>query len=171
MSETIAPVVPLSIDTIKRLCAAHFGVTELDIVSARRDQQATIARHTAMLLAREMTSHSYPVIGRHFGDRDHTTVIYAVRSIGRRLQRDPTIAASVDAVRRMLRPPPARFYVGWCHTGTGDRGHGSVAMREENARPLLERLRAEATGNYAYEMVPVAEIETWKGQAHGQASE
>ncbi len=171
MTEAEAPVVAPSIDTIKGLCAAHFGVTVTDVVSARRDQQTVIARHVAMLLARQMTKHSYPVIGRQFGNRDHSTVLDAVRSIQGRMRRDPTIADSVETVRRLLRPAPARFYVGCRHTGTGDRRAGRVALREENARPLLARLQAEATGNYAYELIPEAEIETWKGQAHGQASE
>lgn len=166
-----APVVAPSIDTIKRMAAAHFGVSEIDITSARRDRQTVIARHTAMLLARELTRHSYPVIGRLFGDRNHSTVLDAVRSIQGRMRQDPTIAASVDAVRRSVRPPPARFFVGWRHTGTGDRGHGSVALTEAKARPLMDTLKAEDTGNYAYELVPAAEIETWKGQTHGQARE
>lgn len=173
MSETIAPAVPPSIDTIKRLCAAHFGVTETDLISARRDKQTVVARHAAILLAREMTGHSMPVIGRLFGNRDHTTILSAVRSMQDRIRNDPTVAESVNDLRQLLRPTEdtPRFYVGWRHAGTGTRGAGGVALRANIAMPLLARLRAENTGNYAYELVAAAEIEAWKGQAHGQASE
>lgn len=161
------PVVAPSIDTIKAICAAHFGVSATDLVSARRDRQTVLARHAAMLLAREMTANSLPAIGRLFGDRDHTTVRSAVLSMRARIEADPTVAETMQQLRHTLRPPPPRFYVGWRHTGTGERGHGSVALAEVNAGPLMARLKEEDTGNYAYELVPVAEIEAWKERAHG----
>lgn len=163
------PVVPPSIDTIKRLVAAQFGVSVIDITSARRDRQTVLARQTVMLLAREMTTLSLPTIGRLLGDRDHTTVMAGVRQMRSRVMGDPALAEIVAGLRRALQPGGAvrRFHVGWRHTGTGERGVGATALTEVNARPLIERLQEEDTGNFAYELVPVADVQTWKEQAHG----
>jgi chromosomal replication initiator protein len=43
------------------------------------------ARHSAMYLARRLTKHSYHVIGKHFGGRDHATVIHACRKVQERV--------------------------------------------------------------------------------------
>lgn len=93
---------PPSIDTIQRLCAAEFGVTVLDVLSHRRDTRTVIARHVAMLLTRVLTHASLPAIGRRFGDRDHSTVLVALRSIRARIEVDTVLAQSVADLRRAL---------------------------------------------------------------------
>ena len=57
-----------------------------------------------MYLARELTDHSLPAIGREFGDRDHSTVLSAVRSISRDLRRNPELAGAVNNLRQRLEP-------------------------------------------------------------------
>lgn len=93
-----------SIDTIKRLTAAEFGVSVRDLESARRDRPTLRARWTAMLLARRYTSHSSPVIGRAFGDRDHTTVLHAVDRAPFLIAMGLIDADKVARVERMLAP-------------------------------------------------------------------
>lgn len=61
--------------------AAAFQVPRRDIISQRRDKTITRIRHIVMWIARKRTARSYPEIGRLLGDRDHTTVINAVRNI------------------------------------------------------------------------------------------
>lgn len=46
-----------------------------------RQQVWAVPRQFAMALAREMTQQSYPLLGRHFGGRDHSTVIWAYRKM------------------------------------------------------------------------------------------
>lgn len=55
-----------------------------------------------MFLASELTPKSLPDIGRRFGGRDHTTVIYAIKAVKGRIAADPEIAADVAALREKL---------------------------------------------------------------------
>ena len=69
-----------------------------------RDRRAGIAfpRQVAMFLARELTEHSLPDIGRALGGRNHTTVLHALRRIEAGIATDPAVHAAVDNVRQQL---------------------------------------------------------------------
>lgn len=106
-----------SITTVQRIVASRFGVRVTDLKSDRRDQPLVRARHAAMYLCREHTSHSLPVIGRHFGKRDHTSVMYAIRQtedrIGRSIEVKRALAelgaevsAAMDGAREKMIPGP-----------------------------------------------------------------
>ena len=58
-----------------------------------------------MYLARELTDDSLPAIGRHFGGRDHTTVLHAWRRTSERLVADSASRKTVDNLRRRLERP------------------------------------------------------------------
>ena len=68
-----------------------------------------------MYLAKQLTTRSYPDIGRRFGGRDHTTVLHAVKQMEKLKAENATLAADLDA----LTPQAAGL-------SQGDR-HGSVA--------------------------------------------
>jgi chromosomal replication initiator protein len=55
-----------------------------------------------MYLIRELTSESFQEIGRHFGDRDHTTVMHAYRKIQLAQQSDAAIRTAVTQLQRRL---------------------------------------------------------------------
>ena len=61
--------------------AAYFGVTIEDLTGPSRGRHLVLARQIGMYLCRELTPMSLPQIGREFGNRDHTTVMYADRKI------------------------------------------------------------------------------------------
>ena len=94
----------VSIDTIKRVTAAAWGVSLLDLVSQRRDGPTVRARHVAMYLSRQMTPYSLPQIARHFGDRDHTTIMHAVRRIDAAMDEDGHLAAAVAGLWHAMLP-------------------------------------------------------------------
>lgn len=95
----------VSIDTIKSLCAASFRVSLLDMDSARRDAMTVTARHSAIWLARKLTDYSLPQIGRHFGGRDHTTVLAAVMRMNDRIASDAPEASLVVELFMQLKLP------------------------------------------------------------------
>jgi chromosomal replication initiation ATPase DnaA len=91
-----------SVKKIIQACAAHFNVSSLDIISGRRPNSIVIPRQVAMFLARHLTPHSFPEIGRRFGGRDHTTILYGVHKIENMLREDEKLRADVDAITAAL---------------------------------------------------------------------
>lgn len=97
-----------SIAAIKQAVCREFQVTFLTMVSQRRAHSEVRPRQVAMWLAKNLTPRSLPDIGRHFGGRDHTTVIHAVRRIDQMCADDPAFAARVEAIRQSLMPGSAQ---------------------------------------------------------------
>ena len=91
-----------SIETIAWLTAASFGVSVLDLQSARRDKRTALARHVAFYLVRQMTQHSYPTIARRFGNRDHTTAMHGVQRIAALRQVDADLDETLDGLQHVL---------------------------------------------------------------------
>ncbi len=96
------PARRVTIDDIQRAVSAHFEVKQLDLVSARRAQVIARPRQVAMYLAKRLTSRSLPEIGRKFGNRDHSTVIHAVRRIEELRGVDREIDTAVRTLLRSL---------------------------------------------------------------------
>ena len=92
---------PIFLGDIENAVAARFGLTREAMRCLPRARAVARPRQIAMFLAREITDHSLPRIGRHFG-RDHTTVLHAVRRIKRLTAEDPRIAAEVEGCRELL---------------------------------------------------------------------
>lgn len=92
----------ITIDDIQQKVAAQFNVRVSDMHSPRRAREVARPRQVAMYLSKQLTSKSYPDIGRSFGGRDHTTVIHACETITALLPRDAALAEQVDLVTRTL---------------------------------------------------------------------
>lgn len=90
-----------TIDEIQKKVAEHFNISVKEMQSSRRARTVARPRQIAMYLAKQLTSRSLPEIGRKF-DRDHTTVMHAVRKVEELIIEDTTLAEDVDALRRVL---------------------------------------------------------------------
>lgn len=92
----------LSVEKIKRVIAAEFGITRRDLDSIRRTADVVLPRQLAMYLAKKLTPRSLPDIGRRFGGRDHTTVLHAVRKMESKVTSDVDFAARVALITESL---------------------------------------------------------------------
>ncbi len=92
----------IKIDDIQIAVAKHFKVSKPDLLSARRSRSVVRPRQIAMYLAKILTSRSLPEIGRRFGNRDHTTVLHAVRKIEKMMADDTSFAQEVELLKRMI---------------------------------------------------------------------
>lgn len=75
----------IRVEDIQRATAAYYNIPLSSMLSECRAHRFSHPRQVAMLLARELTGHSLPDIGRRFGGRDHTTVLYAPQAVRRRI--------------------------------------------------------------------------------------
>lgn len=91
-----------SIDRIMRAVAAFYGVTKTDIVSARKTTKIFMPRMVAIYLARTLTPHSFPTIGRFVGRRHHTSIMMGVRKMEERLGKDAKLRGEVDTIIAQL---------------------------------------------------------------------
>lgn len=92
-------------DEIQRIIATtarQFSLRPAQLRGASRQRSIALARGTAIYLARDLTGQSYETIGRLFGGRDHTTVLYHCRKIERLLQTDSTTRFAIDQLRLQL---------------------------------------------------------------------
>ena len=100
-----AKVKPITIEDIQRKVAQHYKIKPAELSSNRRAQVVVRPRHVAMYLAKQLTTRSLPEIGRKFGKRDHTTVLYAIRRIEDLLSKDASLEKDVTDLKRSLEVP------------------------------------------------------------------
>ena len=91
-----------SLTEIVDATAQEFGVRPEDLQARSRSAGVATARQVAMYLARELTDHSLPEIGRGIGDRNHTTVLHALNRVSAALGSDDAVRKAVHNVRRQL---------------------------------------------------------------------
>ena len=90
-----------TIDEIQKKVAEYFNISVKELQSSRRARTVARPRQIAMYLAKLLTSRSLPEIGRKF-DRDHTTVMHAVRKVEELIVEDTSLAENIDTLRRAL---------------------------------------------------------------------
>jgi chromosomal replication initiator protein len=93
----------ITVDEIQKVTSEHFSLKQADLLSERRTRSIARPRQMAMYLCKQLTTRSYPDIGRRFGGRDHTTVLHAVKKIDELMATDEQIARDVEALMRKLR--------------------------------------------------------------------
>jgi len=92
----------ISPDTIVKTVAEYYNVKVSDLRSDRKHKVIALPRQVAMYLMRSLTRCSLPDIGLRFGGRDHTTVMYAVKKIEKKVREDVSLRNIVDALRKNL---------------------------------------------------------------------
>jgi len=92
----------IKIEDILRIISRHFGVSKGDLLSQRRHRSVVWPRQVGMYLAKQLTARSLPEIGRRFGNRDHTTVLHAIRKIEGELAGNPRLKEELEELKRLL---------------------------------------------------------------------
>jgi chromosomal replication initiator protein len=91
-----------SVEDVQRVVCHHFKLKSGDLLSKDRHKSIAFARHVAMYLCRERLKCSLPELGRAFGNRDHTTVMSAVRKVKALREVNPEVRAHIEALERKL---------------------------------------------------------------------
>ena len=94
------PAFKAGIKRIQLAVCKRFDITMSELLSSRRYRKVSLVRHVAVMLCYSLTQHSYPFIGRFFGERDHTTMLHSVTvldKVRRELIAELNVADPLDA--------------------------------------------------------------------------
>jgi len=93
----------INVESIQNIVAVYFNLNIQEMLSPRRSRSLARPRQIAMYLAKKYTTNSLPEIGRKFSNRDHTTVIHAVKKINELVKNDNEIKHSItEIIKRLL---------------------------------------------------------------------
>ena len=92
----------INVEAIQNLVASHFNLNIQELLSPRRSRALARPRQIAMYLAKQHTTNSLPDIGRKFSNRDHTTVIHAVKKIDELIKKDNEIRQNIFEIKKKL---------------------------------------------------------------------
>ena len=90
----------INVESIQNMVASYFNLNLQEMLSPRRSRSLARPRQIAMYLAKQHTTNSLPDIGRKFSNRDHTTVIHAVKKIDELIKNDNEIKQSVIEIKK-----------------------------------------------------------------------
>ena len=92
----------ITIDKIQNTVSNFFNISLTEMLSQRRSRPLARPRQIAMYLSKKLTTRSLPEIGRRFANRDHTTVIHAVKTITRISEKDEEMKKNINQLRSLL---------------------------------------------------------------------
>ncbi len=92
----------VTVDKIQNVVSNYFNIGLSDMLSQRRSRPLARPRQIAMYLAKKLTTRSLPEIGRRFANRDHTTVIHAVKTITRLSEQDDEMKKNIIKIKSLL---------------------------------------------------------------------
>src|SRR6184192_914665 len=93
----------VSVEGIQKTVAEYFKIKISDMHSKRRSRNVARPRQVAMALAKDLTQMSLPEIGEAFGNRDHTTVLHACRTIASLRSRDSSLNRDYLVLEQVLK--------------------------------------------------------------------
>jgi chromosomal replication initiator protein len=94
---------PIGASEILRVVATHYGLKVSDLKQKSNAKTIAFPRQVAMYLCKELTDLSYPEIGKAFTDKHHSTVMYSVDQIKKKMDVDPQFARTLEALAKQLR--------------------------------------------------------------------
>tara|TARA_B100000686_G_scaffold80695_1_gene87046 strand:- start:1784 stop:3154 length:1371 start_codon:yes stop_codon:yes gene_type:complete len=91
-----------TIENIQKTVAAFYGIKVSEIKSKRRTREISTTRQIAMYLCREHTKSSLPEIGKYFGGKDHTTVIFSHKKISNNIKENNTLRSAIQEIITLI---------------------------------------------------------------------
>ena len=93
----------ISVEMVQQIVCDHFKINANDLKNNKRTKNFVLPRQIAMYLTRHLTRHSLPEIGKAFGGKDHTTVLYACKKIEESLTHEGEIKYIVEKLFTILK--------------------------------------------------------------------
>ena len=93
----------LSAEDIMQTVSQRYGLKVKDLTSKTRKQNIVQARQLAIYLCHKYTDTSYSQIGRNFGGRDHSTILYSCEQVGHRIAMEKDYRHEVESIEALLK--------------------------------------------------------------------
>jgi chromosomal replication initiator protein len=102
LKDVFSQIKVVTVDKIQNTVSNFYNISLGEMLSQRRSRPLARPRQIAMYLAKKMTTRSLPEIGRRFANRDHTTVIHAVKTITRLSEKDEEMKKNIIQIKSLL---------------------------------------------------------------------
>ena len=99
---TGGPGKKLTIADIQKQVESYYKVSHADIISGKRSRNIVYARQIAIYLSRQLLDLPLSFIGKNFGGRDHTTVIYSISNVEEKMKGNREIREEIESIKRMI---------------------------------------------------------------------
>ncbi|MCR5650191.1 MAG: chromosomal replication initiator protein DnaA [Lachnospiraceae bacterium] len=100
LKDIVSPNAPSKItpENIMNVVCDHYSISIEDIKSSKRNKELVYPRKMIMYLCRYMTSATYKEIASYLGGRDHTTIMYGIRTITDLLEKDESTKRTIETI-------------------------------------------------------------------------
>jgi len=92
----------IDINYIQSVTAKYFNISLTDLLSDKKERAFSYPRQAAMYLTKQLTPLSLTEIGRAFGNKHHSTVIYAEKSVRKARTQNERVSRDIDAIQKLL---------------------------------------------------------------------
>lgn len=93
----------ISVESIVNVVCEHYGIDNSVLQKNSRKREIVMARQIAMYLSKELTTTSLSTIGAKLGNRNHSTVLYACKSIADQLETDKDFERNIKQIESKIR--------------------------------------------------------------------
>ncbi|MBQ1172275.1 MAG: chromosomal replication initiator protein DnaA [Lachnospiraceae bacterium] len=104
LKDIISPDTPMEITPsfIVKVVAEHFGVSQEDIISKKRNSEYVIPRQICMYMIREYTTTSLDNIAKMLNKKDHTTILHGCKKIENEMEKNPDIKNKIEIIKKKM---------------------------------------------------------------------
>lgn len=95
--------IPVTVEKIINEVGKIYSVDPSEMRSHRRTANISQARKVAIYVIQEVTGMSYEAIGKEFSDRDHSTIVYAIKNVKSEMERDSGFRSVVDDIIKNIK--------------------------------------------------------------------
>jgi chromosomal replication initiator protein len=95
---------PITVEQIQRVVCEHFDLKLADMKAKKRTKEVAFPRQVAMYITKQITDMSLSDIGKHFGGKDHATVIYACKQIEDKRLKEEVFNRVIEKLLRKIKP-------------------------------------------------------------------
>lgn len=90
------------ITEINSIVSGYFNISKSDLISKNRSKKLSVPRQIAIYLSKKYIDLSLSKIGSYFGNRNHTTIMYSIKKMEEKINRDRVLKAHLEKLEKLL---------------------------------------------------------------------